>query len=208
MRIEKPEATAERAGLPRPEIRRPNGSCAVPPRCRRAANRSRDRLAAAAAASRPAVAGRASFSGPGTCAMRASAARTALTAPSVTSLRYRLLLHAAAHRKRCAAPDRARVELRLRLQHGHAPAVSPRKIAQSSADGPRSPGGPGCTMRHRCRCQSDAGIARFKNGARITSGFHSSTASLVTRSWMSSSTDNSWPSCASSTYSRCAEAVE
>ena len=25
-------------------------------------------------------------------------------------------------------------------------------------------------MRQRCRCQSEAGIARFKNGARITSG--------------------------------------
>src|SRR6202167_2021267 len=51
------------------------------------------------------------------------------------------------------------------------PQVStPRRIAQSSADGPRSPGGPGCTMRQRHRRQTDAGIARFKNGARTTSG--------------------------------------
>ncbi len=55
--------------------------------------------------------------------------------------------------------------------------LTPRNIAQSSAAEPRSPGGPGCTTRQRWRCQSEGGMARFKNGASMTSGCNNSTAS-------------------------------
>jgi hypothetical protein len=80
---------------------------------------------------------------------------------------------------------------------------APSRIAQSSDDGPRSPGGPGCTTRQRWRLQIDSGIARLRNGATITSGRYSATASSLVASLTSNSIDTSWPSRVSSTYSRC-----
>ena len=72
--------------------------------------------------------------------------------------------------------------------------ASPLRIAQSSADGPRSPTMPGCTMSVRCRRQIDSGTARLRKGATITSGANSATASSATESAMSNSTETSCPS--------------
>jgi hypothetical protein len=108
--------------------------------------------------------------------MRASAHRTALTAPSVTSFRYRLLLRAARIGNNALAQTGPASSSAFACSTVTPQFASPRRIAQSSADGPRSPGGPGCTMRHGYRCQIDDGMARLRNGARITSGWNSSTA--------------------------------
>ena len=51
----------------------------------------------------------------------------------------------------------------------------------------------------RCCRQTSSGILRFRNGATISSGRHSATASRVTSSLMSNSTDTSWPAAVSST---------
>ena len=62
---------------------------------------------------------------------------------------------------------------------------------------------PGCRIRHTFLRQTLSGIARFRNGATIRSGRNSATASSVTESAMSNSTDTSCPRVVSSTYSRC-----
>ena len=46
----------------------------------------------------------------------------------------------------------------------------PSSIAQSSDDGPRSPFGPGCTIRQRCVVQIDSGIIVLSIGQTISSG--------------------------------------
>ena len=176
--------------LRRPENRRRNGSCAGPLRSLAAPIDCALRLPQQRL---PTVARFAIAAGQRTQARRtrASAARTATTAPSVTSWRYRLLLRAARMGNEALAQTGPASSSSCACKTVTPQRPTPRKIAQSSADGPRSPGGPGCTMRQRCRCQIDGGIARFRNGASIKSGRNSSTASPVTRSWISSSTDSS-----------------
>ncbi len=149
-----------------------------------------------------------SDSGPRAASTRTSAARTAPTAPSLTSWWYRLLLRAVRIGNDALAHTGPASNSAVACRTVTPQRSTPRRMAQSSADGPRSPGGPGCTMRQRHRCQTDGGMARFRKGARTTSGRNRSTASQVTRSWMSSSTDSVWPSRVSSTWSRCARAVE
>ena len=61
-------------------------------------------------------------------------------------------------------------------------------MAQSSDDGPRSPGGPGWMMIVRCVCHSRAGTFSFRNGQMTRSGLASSAASSITRSDSASST--------------------
>jgi hypothetical protein len=60
--------------------------------------------------------------------------------------------------------------------------------AQSSDDGPQSPGGPGWTMIVRRVCQMSAGTRSFRNGQRINSGSASSTASRIACGLTDSST--------------------
>lgn len=81
--------------------------------------------------------------------------------------------------------------------------ASPSSMAQSSAEGPRSPTIPGCTTKHTCCCQIEAGIARFKKGATIRSGLNKATASSLTESAISSSTDTKCPHPRNATKSRC-----
>ena len=135
--------------------------------------------------------------------IRSIASRTAATAASVTSLRYRLPFDALRIGKvRVAQMSPASISpLASSTVTPHS--RSPCCTAQSSADGPRSPSMPGCTTRQRCRRHTDSGMARFRKGATISSGRASATASSVTRSLTSSSSVRSWPSRASSAQSRC-----
>ena len=56
---------------------------------------------------------------------------------------------------------------------------SPSSIAQSSEEGPRSPTGPGWTIRQRCVAQIDSGIRRVSIGQTIRSGPCSATAASM-----------------------------
>src|SRR6056297_3532438 len=76
------------------------------------------------------------------------------------------------------------------------------RTAQSSAFGPLSPGGPGCTIRQGTDFQTSSGILRLRNGAITASGPNSETASRVTSSVISSSTETSWPARSSSAKTR------
>jgi colicin import membrane protein len=156
----------------------------------RAASRWRGRPAASAAASRAGTAAGASPASavgagkrrPTRGAHRASAACTAWRGGRVTSRRYRLALVAAAHRKACRVPGPAPARRRSR-QWPAAPSRPSRVCSLqhrpwSSADGPRSPGGPGCTTRQGRRCHTEAGIARFRKGASTTSGSNSAAPPL------------------------------
>src|SRR5664279_1895935 len=82
------------------------------------------------------------------------------------------------------------------------------RIAQSSAAGPRSPTGPGWTIRHRTVRQTASGMARRKNGATTRSGRNKRTASVTLSSFTSSSTESSWPRSASSTWMRWVSALK
>ena len=64
-------------------------------------------------------------------------------------------------RRRSRRSPRRTVTPQLRL---------PRSIAQSSDDGPRSPIGPGCTIRQRCRDQTDSGMSVLSIGQTMRSG--------------------------------------
>ena len=122
---------------------------------------------------------------------RSTAASTQRVAASVTSRRYRLLLAAS----RMAKPSLAQVSP-ASISASACSSVTPHsrarsRMAQSSADGPRSPRMPGCTTRQGTRRQTSSGIARLRNGATIRSGWNRSAASRVTWSLMSNSTDSS-----------------
>ena len=65
----------------------------------------------------------------------------------------------------------------------------PLMIAQSSEEGPRSPGGPGWTMKQGRDDQMSAGIAVVSIGAMTRSGSKRRTASRITSSPSASSTD-------------------
>ena len=80
--------------------------------------------------------------------------------------------------------------------------------AQSSAEGPRSPGTPGCTTKQGMADQSDSGMARFRKGAMTRSGFASATASAVTASFTSYSMTTSCPASSSSMNRRCARPLK
>src|SRR5664280_2232191 len=82
------------------------------------------------------------------------------------------------------------------------------RIAQSSAAGPRSPTGPGWTIRHRTVRQTASGMARRRNGATTRSGRNKRTASVTLSSFTSSSTESSWPRSASSTWMRWVSALK
>ena len=79
---------------------------------------------------------------------------------------------------------------------------APSSIAQSSDDGPRSPIGPGCTIRHRCRDQIGSGIIRFKNGHTISPGWCSATAASISASESTTATATSCPNSVNATHAR------
>ncbi|MGN6174429.1 MAG: hypothetical protein ACTHPS_16040 [Streptosporangiaceae bacterium] len=68
---------------------------------------------------------------------------------------------------------------------------APPMIAQSSEEGPRSPLGPGWTMRQGRLDQTSAGIAVVSIGAMTRCGSQRRTASRMTSSPSASSTDTS-----------------
>ena len=76
-------------------------------------------------------------------------------------------------------------------------------IAQSSEDGPRSPTGPGWTMKQGRADQMSSGMAVVSIGAMTRSGSQRRTPSRITSSDSASSTDTSCPRSASSTCTRC-----
>jgi len=80
--------------------------------------------------------------------------------------------------------------------------VAPSMIAQSSEEGPRSPLGPGWTMKQGRADQMSAGIAVVSIGAMIRSGSRRRTASRMTWSPSASSTATWCPRSASSAWTR------
>src|SRR5664279_1876149 len=84
----------------------------------------------------------------------------------------------------------------------------PSRIAQSRAAGPRSPTGPGCTIKQRTLRHTASGMARRRNGAITSSGRNKRTASAALASLTSSSTESSWPRSASSTWMRWVSALK
>src|SRR5688572_8260645 len=71
---------------------------------------------------------------------------------------------------------------------------APSSIAQSSDDGPRSPTGPGCTIRQRCRLVIEGGMIAFSIGQTISSGWWRATAASISRAVETTATEISWPS--------------
>jgi hypothetical protein len=88
------------------------------------------------------------------------AAFTARTAASVTSLRYRLDFFAARMGKVSLAHTGPASISASAWSTVTPHSASPFRIAQSSADGPRSPTMPGCTTRQTCSRQIGSGMAR------------------------------------------------
>ena len=81
-------------------------------------------------------------------------------------------------------------------------------MAQSSADGPRSPTMPGCTIRHTCGATPPRGWRASGRARRSAAGRNSATASIVTASAMSNSTETSWPRAAQLDVQPLRQAVE
>ena len=80
---------------------------------------------------------------------------------------------------------------------------TPSWIAQSSEDGPRSPTGPGWTIRQVCADHTSAGMAVLSIGATIRSGASRRTASAQTdRRQSASPTATVWPRSRSSAWTR------
>ena len=78
----------------------------------------------------------------------------------------------------------------------------PSSIAQSSDDGPRSPRGPGCTIRQRWLAQIDSGISVFSIGHTISCGRCSPTAASIAAAESTTATATSWPSSVSAIHAR------
>ena len=99
-----------------------------------------------------------------------TASRTASIAARRTSWRYRLLFPASrvgnVRDAQTQPPSTSPVASSTVTPHS---AISS-SIAQSSEDGPRSPRGPGCTIRQRCLLQTDSGMIDLSIGQRISSG--------------------------------------
>ena len=83
----------------------------------------------------------------------------------------------------------------------------PSSIAQSSDDGPRSPLGPGCTIRQRCCAQIDSGMIVLSIGQTISCGRCSPTAASIAAAESTTATVTSWPSSVSAIQRALAEAV-
>ena len=141
-------------------------------------------------------------------AMRCRVSSSTATAACVTSLRYRLLLVASRIAKPTLAHTGPASNSPLASIAVTPQSASPSRIAQSSADGPRSPATPGWMTMQRTRCHTASGMRRLRKGATISSGCHSATASSVTRSLMSNSTVTSCPACVSSLCRRCARLLK
>ena len=95
-------------------------------------------------------------------AMRARVVRTHVTAASVTSWRYRLDFAASRIGKETDAQMSPASISPLASSAVTPHSLSPRRIAQSSAEGPRSPRMPGWITIQRCFRQTDSGIARLR----------------------------------------------
>ena len=78
-----------------------------------------------------------------------------------------------------ACPHRSGVHRCFSLQRRHAQLPTTKLMAQSSAEGPRSPKTPGCITRHTLCRQTASGMTRFRSGAMSKAGCYSATASIV-----------------------------
>jgi len=156
----------------------------------------------------PALARSASGAGCPSRSNLAIASCSAQSAAAVTAPRYKLLFFAL-RIANCACAHTSPPSMSSLACSTVTPHVnSPLMIAQSSADGPRSPTMPGCSTRHTWRCQIAAAIARFRKGAMIRSGWNNATASRLTESAMSNSTDTRWPLLRSATNRRCVKLLK
>jgi hypothetical protein len=93
-----------------------------------------------------------------------------------------------AHREAASGPHTARVGFAVGLEDRYPQSRSPSSIAQSSEEGPRSPRGPGCTIRQRRVDQIDSGIICFRNGQTISCGSCSRTAASMATAELTTAT--------------------
>ncbi len=134
--------------------------------------------------------------------MRSTASTIASTAARRTSWRYRLLLPAGrvGNVRLAQTAPASKWPSASSTVTPHSPA--PSSIAQSSEEGPRSPGGPGCTTRQRCADQTDSGMSFLSIGHTMRSGRCVATAASIAAPESTTSTSTSCPSSVSAIQAR------